>query len=156
MPYKDKQKANEWSRLRAIKYPEETKKTKTKYQWKKNGLKFTEDEFNLIYDRWLKSTNCELCNHDYSRSKKCMEHSHITGKFRSICCNRCNSNMPDIKKRPNNSGHSNICFNKQRNNWKFRKTIFGNTTEKEFKTKNDALWFKLTFLIYHKKFNLKK
>tara|TARA_R110000796_G_scaffold2453_2_gene9681 strand:+ start:46 stop:498 length:453 start_codon:yes stop_codon:yes gene_type:complete len=149
MPFKDKQKANEWSKLRAIKYPEETKKTKTKYQWKKNGLKFTEDEFNLIYDRWSKSTNCELCNHDYSSSQKCMEHSHITGKFRCICCNRCNSNMPDKKKRPNNSGHSNICFNKQRNNWKFRKTIFGNTTEKDFKTKNGALWFKLTFLIYH-------
>tara|TARA_R110001599_G_C11853498_1_gene620921 strand:- start:35 stop:496 length:462 start_codon:yes stop_codon:yes gene_type:complete len=151
---RNKENLNKWMKLRAIKYPEETKKTTTKAQWKIHGVKFTEDEFNLIYDRWLNSTNCELCNHDYSSSKKCMDHSHETGKFRCICCNQCNLNMPDRKKSSRNkSGHKNICFNKQRNNWKFSKLSFGNRTQFYFKTKNEALWFKITFLIYHKSFN---
>ena len=57
--------------------------------WKGQGLKATKEEMDIIYDRYLNSSQCELCNQDYSKYKKCMDHSHETGKFRNIICHQC-------------------------------------------------------------------
>ncbi len=60
--------------------------------WKYRGLKENKLFMNQIYDEYLKSKECELCGEPYSKhNKKHMDHDHYTGKFRNICCARCNS-----------------------------------------------------------------
>tara|TARA_R110002074_G_C12074464_1_gene622170 strand:+ start:131 stop:538 length:408 start_codon:yes stop_codon:yes gene_type:complete len=66
------------------------KKSKTIYQWKKRGLKETNEFIEQIYEEYLNSEECQLCGEPYKKNKKDMEHCHITGKFRNICCHRCN------------------------------------------------------------------
>ena len=73
-----------------------SKRSHTIRCWKKRGL--IVDDYNIIYDRWLISEKCEMCDKEYKMTKggylnKCMEHNHTTGEFRSICCNSCNTKM---------------------------------------------------------------
>ena len=75
---------------------ENGKRVYTISNWKKSGL--IVEDYNIIYDRWLNSEKCEMCLCEYKMTKggylnKCLEHSHITGKFRSICCWSCNAKM---------------------------------------------------------------
>ena len=71
---------------------EKGKKSHTINNWKFNGLI---GDYDAIYDRYIASTHCELCKQPYKNSKdKCMDHCHITGEFRNICCNSCNLNLP--------------------------------------------------------------
>jgi len=62
--------------------------------WKRYGLVST--DYNLLYENYLKSTNCEECGIEYgkfgdgTRTFKCMDHSHETGLFRNFICCRCN------------------------------------------------------------------
>lgn len=64
--------------------------------WKYIGL--IEDDYNIIYDRYIKTTNCDWCDciltYDApisTATTKCMDHCHVTGKFRNILCCACNS-----------------------------------------------------------------
>jgi len=73
-------------------------KPKSKYQWKKRGLIFTEEEFQEIYNRYIWASHCELCGNAFkSSSNRHMEHCHATGKFRNIVCTKCNAWKSDIK-----------------------------------------------------------
>ena len=69
-------------------------KSKTIAKWKIKGL-ICED-YNVLYERYLESTNCEECGCEYGKfgdgsgTFRCMDHSHITGLFRNFLCNRCN------------------------------------------------------------------
>ena len=62
--------------------------------WKRSGLVST--DYNLLYENYLKSTNCEECDIGYgtvrdgSGTWKCMDHNHETGLFRNYLCNNCN------------------------------------------------------------------
>jgi len=62
--------------------------------WKQRGVVST--DYNLLYDNYLKSTNCEECGVEYGKigdgtgTFKCMDHSHETGLFRNYLCNTCN------------------------------------------------------------------
>ena len=80
----------------------------TKCQWKKRGL--ITDEFEAIYEKYIYSTNCELCGEVYkSRNDRQMDHDHDTGKFRNVCCRSCNLRKRDVKIRTDNkSGHKYI------------------------------------------------
>ena len=76
-------------------YKEYNKSEKGKISdWKSRGL--ISDNYELIYERYTNSKNCEECNCEYSNRGdgvgrfKCMDHCHITGKFRNILCNTCN------------------------------------------------------------------
>ena len=67
------------------------KRSKTISTWKKRGL--IADNYDIIYYRWFNSSNCENCGCIYNDgyiNRKCMDHDHITGKFRNILCNACN------------------------------------------------------------------
>jgi len=60
-------------------------------QWKKNGLKESKEFIDKIYNEYLNSKECQLCGESYTKNNiKNMEHCHSTGKFRNICCKRCN------------------------------------------------------------------
>lgn len=85
-----------------------THKSDTKSNWKKYGL--ITDEFEEIYQQYIYSTNCEICGKIYeSRNDRHMDHSHATGKFRNVCCQKCNLRKRDVKiKSTNTSGYKHI------------------------------------------------
>ena len=75
----------------------ETQKGKKVYilsNWKKIGV--LSKDYNLLYDNYLKSTNCEVCDIEYGKrgdgtgTFKCLDHCHETGLFRNFICCGCN------------------------------------------------------------------
>ena len=72
------------------------KKCQIRAKWKAKGLNM--ENFDDIYERYIKSTNCELCNKKYKSTKdRCMDHCHKTGEFRNVVCQKCNNNKFDRK-----------------------------------------------------------
>ena len=130
------------------------KKKDKKGAWKRMGLILTsKEEFEEIYERYIKSTHCELCGESYkSNYDKHMDHCHfidIYGWFRNVICRTCNLRKSDNKiYKSNISGHklihkhaSNHC--KQGYYWEFQVVIDGKT--KCIKTSTD-----LDFLVKFK------
>tara|TARA_R110000824_G_scaffold249535_5_gene438459 strand:- start:1167 stop:1685 length:519 start_codon:yes stop_codon:yes gene_type:complete len=75
-------------------------KSRMIYLWKKNGV--IDNDFDKLYDNYLKVTNCELCDvvlEGKGRSKKCLDHDHVTGKFRNVLCNNCNWTIMRVVKK---------------------------------------------------------
>ena len=75
-----------------------------------------------------------------------MDHDHKTRLFRCICCNSCNTKMPDKKINSNNrSGIKHIKYESP--SWRFRKI----TNYKEFnftnKNKQLVLWVKFYYYL---------
>jgi len=66
-----------------------------KRTWTNRGLILQEDQtWDSIFLRYNENTLCEKCNCEYTTSnKKCMDHSHITGYLRNVCCLKCNNKM---------------------------------------------------------------
>ena len=115
---------------------EKGKKSNTINLWKFRGLI---GDYDAIYDRYINSTHCELCNQPYKNSKdKCMDHCHITKEFRNICCNSCNTNMPKQDKEIAYDKY----ITKYGNSWRFRKTFKGKTYRKVKKSRIDLLCYK--------------
>ena len=129
-----------------------TKKYRTKgisviCRWKHAGLII--NDYNIIYNRWKNSIKCELCSLSYTaKNKKCMDHCHKTGKFRSICCQKCNLNMLDKKIQSNNtSGYKNIYYNNQKKKWVYEKIYYDIRITKFFNSLKYALCFKFIYLL---------
>ena len=111
--------------------------------WRRQGLI---GDYDFIYDKWLNTTHCELCNCDFNTNKKCMEHCHDTGRFRNIVCASCNSNKSD-KKKPitNKSGYKHISL--QNNTWVYKKTFKGKRYNKCDTDKIKILCIKFAYII---------
>jgi len=125
------QKAKEYNQT------EKGKKNQTIYQWKCNGL--IAINYELIYDRYYFSSHCEepKCNKEYTKEyKKCMDHCHLTGLFRNILCNSCNSKR---RSKENSSGITNIRKIKNKNSWQYTIQIKGKTHNK---CSTDLEWLK--------------
>tara|TARA_R110001592_G_C12702498_1_gene706902 strand:+ start:237 stop:578 length:342 start_codon:yes stop_codon:yes gene_type:complete len=93
MPYKniEDQKAHQ-------KKYQQTQKYKC-YDWKRKGIKLYDED--LIYNKYMNATNCELCNMkmtigNKAKDRKCLDHDHLSGYFRFICCNTCNKYLQKI------------------------------------------------------------
>ena len=129
------------------------KKLKTIRNWKNNGLI---GDYEKIYERYLNTTNCDLCNVELKHGKKgkntkCMEHNHSTGAFRNIVCNTCNINKSDNKKNKNNkSGYKNISYNKSNKNWVYKKQFKGKPIYIRRKNKIDILCIKFAAIILYR------
>ena len=70
-----------------------------KSNWKKQGFKHDEDFFNELCIKYQNTTNCELCNVEFTKlgnNKKVTDHHHSSGSFRNICCSKCNNNRAKI------------------------------------------------------------
>ena len=67
------------------------------YQWKRAGIKIQPDTF----DRFVNAKVCELCNKKFKEdvggktqhNTPCLEHDHLSGAVRSVCCITCNNYM---------------------------------------------------------------
>ena len=99
-----------------------------KSNWRRRGLIFENDlAFSIIYKLYIYATKCELCDKTFTKSRdRQMDHSHDTGKFRNIVCNRCNSRKADVELKSNNqSGYKGIRWDKGRNRWQFEAQVNG-------------------------------
>jgi hypothetical protein len=56
------------------------------------GGRITPDDLAL-YDN---STNCEICNREFTPKNKCLDHCHSTGRFRGALCKRCNGALGNL------------------------------------------------------------
>jgi len=62
-------------------------------RWIYIGVK--SDNFDELYEYYLNCWECENCGVEliegnYGNNKKCLDHCHITGKFRNVLCHFCN------------------------------------------------------------------
>ena len=135
---KGKQKIKEYNES------EKGKKKNQKTWWKKIGLVWTsKEEIDEIYSRYLASEKCEKCNEQYTKKNvKDMDHEHSLGKygaFRNILCHRCNSN----DKSSNTSGTPNV--HKHKDGWAYKKTTNKIIHSKFFKTKQEAIDYKILY-----------
>ena len=70
------------------------KRSRLIIKWKQCGL--IHDDYNQLYDEYLKSTNCERCGIEYgqygdgTQTWRCMDHCHNSGRFRDFLCCKCN------------------------------------------------------------------
>ncbi len=71
------------------------KKQSRKHHWKTYNLKYW-GSLDDLHDRFENTNNCELCNFKFTGEqknnydRKVVEHDHISGYVRWICCQRCN------------------------------------------------------------------
>ena len=135
MPYKDSLKRRKVERIS---------------HWKSRGLI---GDYEKIYQRYLNTTNCDLCNLELcsdnkSRNRKCMDHCHATGEFRNIVCHSCNSKKTDSKKpKTNKSGYKNISYSNTRKCWVYQKTFKGKFIKVRKKNKIDILCIKFAGIL---------
>ena len=137
--YRESEKGKEY--MKEYRKTGNSKKSNTISRWKRNGLI---GDYDVIYDKYINSTHCELCKKPYKNTKdRHMDHEHISGQFRHICCNSCNSNMLDKTIHSDNkSGIKNVCYNKKYDNWQYNKTFNKQTFNYNNQNKNLVLWAK--------------
>jgi len=128
-------------------------KTKRIGNWKTQGLI---GDYEAIYQRYLNTTNCDLCNIQLCEgrkgsNRKCMDHNHQNGQFRNIVCNTCNQNKRDNKIRTDNkSGYKNISFDKRDKVWVYRKQFKGKDIYISSKDKIKILCIKFAGILLYK------
>ena len=62
--------------------------------WRKSGI-IVDDN---TYEKFINTKNCELCNKTFgeiggktSHDRACLDHDHLTGHVRCVCCFTCNN-----------------------------------------------------------------
>jgi len=133
------------------------KKTEKINDWKHKGLI---DDYEMVYERYINTIHCDLCNVELttgvSKFGKCMDHCHISGKFRNVVCKTCNNRLPKQKKsirKDNSSGHKGITFIKKKKLWCYRDRSNRKHFKKMCKCKITLLTYKFAYLMinnYHK------
>ena len=78
---------------------EDGKKKQLIKNWKHIGL--ISDDYNAVYDKYINTNECELCEISITRGKgligkKHLDHDHKTGLFRNILYGKCNIHLKDI------------------------------------------------------------
>lgn len=73
------------------------KKVRMLFKWKTRGLDETDEELDIIYELYLHQEFCYSCDVKLTRdvvcsTQACLDHDHITNRFRQIACRSCNTN----------------------------------------------------------------
>jgi len=99
----NKDKISEVNRKWKENNPAKYHKSCTISQWKSNGL--IDEDYESLYNKYMNTDYCERCNCKLTGNKpqtstsRCMDHDHITGKFRNVLCLCCNSSLPKQTKK---------------------------------------------------------
>ena len=69
-------------------------------EWK-NKTNLKSNNFDLLFDRYYYTNECEICNieiinHKQGADKKCLDHHHDSGYMRYICCTKCNNKLGKV------------------------------------------------------------
>ena len=73
------------------------KKSNKLADWKHSDLQESKEDLEWIYELYLHQEFCYSCdvkltrNGDNHPTQACMDHDHITHRFRQICCRACNN-----------------------------------------------------------------
>jgi hypothetical protein len=123
-------------------------KQNTKWCWKNiNKMIFTDEDYEIIYNEYIFSTNCDLCNKKFTNTKdRQLDHNHETGEIRNIVCCKCNLRKKDNKiNSRNTTGYIGINKKKHKNKnkeeyiyYSFYATI--NNKRKYIKSSTDFDW----------------
>lgn len=97
--YKKNQEAKKEYQNEYYRCPENIKNN-TIGRWKRRGI--ISDDFDELYDKYIKCNECELCNCELTGGKgiigrRHLDHDHDTGLFRNILCGKCNINLNNKK-----------------------------------------------------------
>jgi hypothetical protein len=88
MPFKDPEKRKEYYK-KYYRTPA-GKKSHTINNWKLRGL--IHDNYSELYEHYINTNECDVCKKVFNdRFDRCMDHDHVSGLFRQILCNNCNS-----------------------------------------------------------------
>ncbi len=119
--------------------------------WKSRGVVFKDDEDKIKWsNRYYNSKECELCHQKYKSSKfRHLEHSHITGEPRNICCISCNAKKFDRKN--NNKLSNNIYYDYKDNTFVFCKKLKDIRITRKNINLNKLKWIKFSILLTNKK-----
>jgi hypothetical protein len=124
-----------------------------KANWRVQGLI---GDYRKIFDRFEATTHCDLCQKElssrYDDTRKCMDHDHRTGEFRSITCQPCNSSKRDRAKNKNNtSGHKGVSIQLRKpprqDAWVYRREINGKKYHYSRISKIDILVIKFAVIM---------
>ena len=113
---KNKEKIRQQEKEYKLKNKEKIKQYKKEYyqtengkklnlikRWKQRGLKVYGYTYDELYEYYLSVNICQVCEvtlNTNTKTKKCMDHCHITGCFRWVLCQSCNANDCWITKYP--------------------------------------------------------
>ena len=73
------------------------KKVHTLGDWKNRNLQESKEDLEWIYELYLHQELCYSCDIKLTRDGVCcatqavLDHSHVTHRFRQICCRSCNN-----------------------------------------------------------------
>ncbi len=91
---KDKHRDRYQTHLKEYIQTDEGIKSNRISKWKHRGIIC--DDWDVLYERYLNTELCELCNVELTEDKKnttttrCLDHDHTTGEVRNIVCHSCN------------------------------------------------------------------
>jgi hypothetical protein len=78
-------------------YKKDNHKTYKISRWKNQGIIVEDDDWNGLYEYFIKETNCWICNKVYNKDNRmdfrCLDHDHDLldePNIRYICCHYCN------------------------------------------------------------------
>ena len=130
-------------------YKKNNPKIFTINNWRCRGLI---GDLDAIYERYINTTHCdechiELCSGMKGSNKKTMDHCHVSGEFRNILCNTCNSQR-QLKSKNNTTGHPNIF--RIYDSWQFMKMINRKKYTFSRKSKIDCICYKYIFILKRK------
>ena len=95
-------------------------RSRKKRCWKNQKMIF-EDQFDIVYNDYIKQTNCECCYCEFTEdNKKSLEHDHnntTSYNIRGIVCNNCNMRRED-RKWSTNTGERHIYWCKTNKNYR--------------------------------------